>query len=98
MKIHSLVYIVIGILVSSYAWTYNINTSSNKMIMFFYLGIGMIFYGLIMMLVFRGKKEVKTNVERPVNFAARCPRCGLQLNVFDNFCSKCGNYLKPRNQ
>ena len=101
-KIHGLVYIVTGFLVSSISWKINYA----KMFLFFYIGIVFILIGIVRLVLTlkEDKEETKTQLVQKnlrQNFQIhqqniqkqhykRCQRCGTIARIHDNFCSRCG--------
>ena len=99
-KIHSSVYILLGIAISVASWIIN----RSKFILFIYIGFALTIIG-ITKAVFSKKVEKKGNakakepqivqhIPRRAQSTKpnlkRCIRCLNFMNFYDNFCSKCG--------
>lgn len=95
-KIHGLVYIIIGILVSIASWKIN----KESLYLFFYLGILFIGVGAAKLLLglLKNKKEeekvvhhkVPHHQSRHLQHYRHCRRCGNVMRINDRFCGKCG--------
>lgn len=98
MKISSVVYVILGLFISLFSWLVNRSTNSKKLILFFYIGIIIIVFGLIKYFILRksSKEKIKAKIPAQTKFWSYCPKCRQQVNIFDNFCSRCGMYLKAR--
>jgi|TARA_B100001971_G_C18200594_1_gene544328 hypothetical protein len=99
MQIPSLVYISIGVIVVGYSWILDKSSGTEKMVVFFYLGLIFLVFGLVKQFILRKSPEDKMKgTLKPVQtqFHNYCRRCKQQVNMFDNFCSRCGEYLKGR--
>ncbi|MEK6942928.1 MAG: hypothetical protein AABX00_02595 [Nanoarchaeota archaeon] len=100
-KIHWIVYMLAGFLLSSVSWKINYD----KFLFFFYVGILFILIGIIKMIFSSGKKEEKplhhqtpqTMHRQPTHqnnqSMKRCPYCSNSARAHDNFCSRCGRRL-----
>lgn len=94
-KIHGLVYVIIGILVSIASWKIN----KEALYLFFYVGILFIGVGAAKLLLslISNKKEEEIMHHRKIQPQAqhfqhyrRCKKCGSVMKANDRFCSKCG--------
>ena len=93
-KIHGLVYIATGLLVSvlSYKLDYQ------KFIYFFYIGLIFVFigavkiiFGLIKRKTSRTGKQIK--LHHQAQNIKYCTKCGNALRLHDMFCGRCGNRI-----
>jgi len=92
VKLHGAVYLIIGIFVTWYSWFVG-----KKMVLFLWLGIGLIVLGLVKIayLFFNRKKEGSTHVHES-KMASYCHKCGNLIKEFDQFCSRCGERMFHR--
>ncbi|MFT4260871.1 MAG: hypothetical protein ACMXX9_00375 [Candidatus Woesearchaeota archaeon] len=99
MKIPSLVYIILGGAISFFSSFVNQRTENNGIILFFYIGIGFIIYGvfkLILKFVLKDKEEpIKQEKPKVVQDKTiiRCHVCGAKHYSNSNFCHLCGTKL-----
>ena len=93
-KIHGLVYLLVGLLVSFLSWKLNYE----KLMFFFYIGLIFVFIGVIKLITGLMKKknnEVDAHkkhgkmpqAHRQVKY---CHQCGSALSPHHRFCSRCG--------
>ncbi len=92
-KIHGLIYIAVGMLVSIMSYKLNYE----KLILFFYIGLIFIFVGVVK-LIFgliknkASKKETAHHkIQQPQTHNIKyCHNCGTALRLHHRFCIKCG--------
>lgn len=88
VKIHGLVYIIIGIIIS----IPSVIMKEGRLKFFLYIGILFIIIGAVKLFLNYTKKEKKPkNIQTTHKF---CPRCGKVTKQSDQFCSNCGNLLR----
>ena len=96
VKIHGLVYILIGIFVAIASYLIDRNDLS----VFLYVGMFFIAFGVAKIVIqfIMGQKEQqkpqaaqRANIH-PQNFK-KCQRCGNISRLTDRFCARCGNKL-----
>ena len=100
VKIHGIVYIIVGLFISGVAWKVN----KDKLLFFYYVGFVFVLAGVIK-IVYRlstdGKatkalnansKSIKNSIKpaRQQHWK-RCIKCGNVMRLHDRFCSRCGN-------
>jgi len=95
-RIHGVFYITAGIIVSIASFYINKSQGKKSFLLFFYVGILMIVFGLIKVILLRKKGEKHPKVTKKPAFSRYCTYCGNMAQAFDNFCSKCGNRLFHR--
>ena len=97
-KIHGLIYIIVGLFVSSISWKLNYA----KLFLFFYLGLIFIIVGIVKLILGpkANKEEMKPkSTQRNLHQSMqrqhykRCQRCGNIARIHDNFCSRCGTRI-----
>lgn len=91
-KIHGLVYILVGLLVSILSYRLNYE----KLIFFFYAGLFFILVGISKLIFWFIKKQEKVQHQAAnqaryqAHHYKRCHKCGSAVVFNGRFCSKCG--------
>lgn len=99
MKIPSLVYIILGIVISVFSNFVSQRTENNGIIIFFYVGIGFVIFGvfkLILGFVLRDKeKPVQQKKPKTIQNKSiiRCHVCQAKHYSNSNYCHLCGTKL-----
>lgn len=92
VRIHGIVYILIGAAVAVYSYI----VDPVKLSLFMYAGIAFVAFGFIRLIAISSKKQrahaAHQRIQQPV--AKRfCSGCGSALNDFQNFCHNCGQRM-----
>ena len=88
-ELSGLSYIVVGIMVFTFSFYFNVSTGTQKFVLFLYTGLIMTIIGIIKIVK---KKKSEFN---PKNWKY-CHYCGSIVRNFEKFCSKCGRSLFVR--
>ncbi len=100
MRIHGLVFIIVGAVVSIYSYA----VDPKKMILFTIFGIGLLIFGIFRLLIDyinkpkERKKAPRHNVQKHSNYRGPvvnkfCHGCGSAVHDMQNFCHMCGSQL-----
>ena len=94
VKIHGIIYILIGIFISIASYFVNVN----DLYIFFYAGMFFIAYGVakIVLGFIIGQKEQQKAVQHKTQAHQsykKCHRCGNIARLTDRFCSRCGTKM-----
>jgi len=100
MRIHGLVFIIVGSVVSVYSYA----VDPKNLRLFVWFGIGMLIFGIFRLLIDhmnkpkKHKKVHKHHVQQHSNYRRPvvnkfCHGCGGAVHDFQNFCHMCGSQL-----
>lgn len=89
MKIHGIVYIIVGLVVSSISYWINSSVEGANLWIFFYIGIGFIIYGGVRLFIVETPEVPLKKFE-----VLECSRCGHKIRTVDNYCYHCGKRLR----
>ncbi len=95
VNINGAIYIVLGLFLAIFSLILNIKNKNSKLILFLWMGIGMILWGIIKIVSQRKERQkqapVHANNTVQQQFVKYCSRCGAALRNIEQFCNKCGS-------
>jgi len=93
VKIHGIIYILIGIFISIASYFVNVN----DLYIFFYAGMFFVAYGIakIVLNFIMGQKEQQKQqqIQKTHQSYRKCHRCGNIARLTDRFCARCGTKM-----